>query len=339
MVGITEAHRGLVVSKMRAVQTRIVPEFAPPVVHLEMANGLQKGLKRDIEQDTLCIGSGLGDDVILLDDGILENHVKLSFGSSVFGDIVIGHAEADGVTIGDETLMAGQTSVSHQLPTQLTIGSASIDLWTKAPASQSSLKKATQFVRDRWWLKWPLLAFASFVFLAIPQSFSGQNRLTVASAVPGVNIVRAVPVVGQPAEVAPVVVPPVDPSVVVARLQDRLSESGLKPFLTVDLADDGSVHVHGALPQNLMSNWRATQLWYDAQNLAPTLVHHVDVSPVLSEFPSIASVKLGADPELTFTNGQRVKIGDTVQDSWVIVGIDKTGIMLERGSETIPLDF
>lgn len=339
MISITQAHKGLVASKMHAVQARIVPEFAPPVVHLRLSNGLQKGLTRDIEQAELSIGSSFDDDVILLDEGIVDNHIRLSFGSSVFGDVVIGHAQADGAILGDEVLIAGQPSGAHQLPATLKIGSSLVDLRSKDAASESVLRSTARGIKKRWWLKWPLMILGAYIVFALPQEFSRQNELAVVDAG---SIAQMTAAARDANGAAPAVLPQVAGANIDSasqQLEAWMAQSGLDAYLIVSGETDGSLHVYGSVPQNMMKTWRDAQVWYDAQELSPTLVQHVDVAPILTEFPSISAVKFGDKPELIFANGTRAKVGDTVQGSWIINEIDRNGIVLQRGSETIPLEF
>lgn len=339
MVGITQAHRGLIASKMRAIQTRIVPEFAPPVVHMRLSNGLPNGLTREIEQAELSIGSSFDDDVILLDDGIIDSHVSLSFGSSVFGDVVIGHARAEGVVLGGEVLSAGVPSSAQQLPVTLTIGHSSVDLRSKDAAPDNMLRFTADGIWDRWWLKWPLMILGVLVVFSLPQGTGNRNELTVVGAgMVGQMTAAANDADGQLAAISPIT-GGTDSVDATQTLQDWMAQSALDSYLTVSDGADGALHIYGSVPQNMMSAWRDAQVRYDAQEMSPTLVQHVDVAPVLTEFPSIASVKLGIQPELIFVNGTRATVGDTVQGSWIIDKIDRNGIVLQRGSETIPLQF
>lgn len=120
-------------------------------------------------------------------------------------------------------------------------------------------------------------------------------------------------------------------------LLKALSDAGLSGLEAK--AEGGVLRVKGLLSDARKSDWRAIRDQYDGQfgNIAPLLLEIEEDAegPPLA----IASIWLGDAPEVITRGGDILKTGDTTEGGWLISEITAGAVHLERGRQSIVIDF
>ena len=332
MVTAIEAHRGMMVSRMHDIRGRLVPQVAEPQVVLTVDGGLHDGLSRTVTGCEIRVGSGPDDDILLLDDGLDAGHVTLALNTTIFGTALIASGAGTGVTVNGHAVEPGKTSQPYRLPAQLRIHDVTLDIDARheAPRPPGRARVAATAVWRRWWIKWPVLVFACLVFLAIPRDIYSSRDAQRFALRQSNGPLAADPPAGTDGPAGDTL----------AGIEARIAEEPeLSRFLSVSGGSGGVIYVTGSIPVELQPDWRAIQAWHDGIDGSRPLLSRVSVAPVLSELPAIASVRLGETPQLIFSAGTRAGIGDTIGGDWTVTTIDAEGMQLDRGPETIAIEF
>lgn len=122
-----------------------------------------------------------------------------------------------------------------------------------------------------------------------------------------------------------------------AGLRAGLEAGGLSG-ITVEPAD-GVLKVAGSLPASQMADWERLRTRFEAEfgQSLPLIVsmNNAADAPALA----VASVWLGAMPEIRTKNGQILRVGDATPDGWTIRSIGKGQIALARGDREVTVNF
>ncbi|AGT08870.1 SctD/MshK family protein [Paracoccus aminophilus] len=122
-----------------------------------------------------------------------------------------------------------------------------------------------------------------------------------------------------------------------AALAARLGEAGLSGLHLTSEA--GVLRVRGTLSRDQAESWRQIRARFESD--------HGQSLPLISEIAegqpapvlAVASVWLGARPELRTKSGTVLRIGDMTNDGWRIEAISRSEIALARGDERLAVRF
>jgi hypothetical protein len=287
---------------------------------LRVETGLMRGMREDFTSDTLSVGSAIGCDIVLMDDGVLPHHMTFHMRRSAFGVLVEVLAQGP-VTIGTMTLDANETSGVHRLPQTLNVGEVTMTL-ANALVPEATQRRAQQ-VRTAGIVGIVCLVFAVALVTPLAQLFRSPEQ--------------------RPLRIAPEETATPQARLAVDRafrssVEAELSRLQLKDNVNVDTAD-GLLSINGRIPAAKWTAWRSFTHWYDQQAGAPVLVQDVARATELASLKSVAAIRLSDPAEIRFVDGEILKIGDVVDDNWVISSISADGIVLTRGEDRTEIAF
>jgi hypothetical protein len=290
---------------------RLNPFAAPPGAKVAVTSGFHEGSTKAFTQNTICIGSGAGADLVLLDPEIVEKHCSLQVQHSLLGVVVAVTAHAGGVQIGDIRLDPGLTSRQFRLPVDITIG-MSVGL---------RLGNAHRLKPQRNWLQRTLTTLwraACLMILAIGcivafsmlwgQRFALQTEPLLAAE-------------------SDVVMHAVDQDMIVAKLQ----ELGLGQALTVAVQPDGLFEISGNLATDQVAAWEQLHVWYDSQSGGRPLRTQLNIGTVLPEMPPISMVRLHEPRALILATGDTIAPGERIGGDWRLIAIETDHIEIGLG--------
>lgn len=287
---------------------------------LSVETGLMRGMHEGYTSDTLSVGSAIGCDIVLIDDGVLPHHMTFHMRRSAFGVLVEVFAQGP-VTIGAMALDANQTSGVQRLPQTLTVGEVRMTL-AHAQVAEAIPRRA-QPVRTAGIVGILSLVFALALVTPLVQLLRSPERHAVRIA----PEVTATPL-------AQLAIDRAFRSSVEAELARLL----LKDNVNVNTAE-GLLSINGRIPAAKWAAWRSFTHWYDQQAGAPVLVQDVARATELASLKSVASIRLSDPAEIRFVDGDIRKIGEVVDDNWVISSISADGIVLTRGEDRTEITF
>jgi hypothetical protein len=280
--------------------------------------GLMKGVREDYTSDTLSIGSAIGCDIVLMDEGILPHHLTLHLRRSAFGVLVEASAEGPAI-IGELTLDAGKSSGVQRLPQMISVGQARL-----------MLSHAPETAPRHTWLQGTagLVGIVCFV-LALALAAPLVQMLTSSDPRPVILAEKAA-----------------SPSVQLAvnlafgrTVQAELARLELQDSVTLDASDGNALSISGRIPGSKWQAWRSFTTWYDQQNGAPVLRQDVARATETATLKPVAMIRLSEPAEILFVDGESRKVGETVDGNWVIKSITSTGLILTRGFDTTEITF
>ncbi|MCJ8141076.1 SctD/MshK family protein [Falsirhodobacter halotolerans] len=274
---------------------------APAARVVSVLDGAHRGAHAPVHGDVCTIGSGPQSDILLTDEGVVANHLRLRFhGRQMAVDALGGDVGIEGrvpVQRGHGTRVV--------MPAILTLGSTTIRVGRPVMAEG----------RRRGWL----IGAAALFALAF--------GLTYTSHVTGVGQAQ---VQDRPAE--PTVVPsaPVDTSAPDA-LRARIAEADLPLVVS---ATDHRLNVVGDLTDDRREVWQDIRRWFDrTYGATHVLTAEVVFRPVAAP-PSFAfqAVWFGPDPYVVDARGERRYPGAALQDGWMLKSITPGRITVAQGS-------
>ncbi|WP_156026014.1 hypothetical protein [Sulfitobacter sp. 20_GPM-1509m] len=291
------------------------------MIEVESISGLLSGNYAEFETDTLLVGAGDHDDVMIIDEGISEAHAILRLKRTLFGTFLAIEANGGELYIDGVEVAVGEISKENRLPVTLTIGETNLALRVP-PSPQSSAPgpalwlagccaTATVLLGMSWWM--------------ISDNGSQKISAVIARGLPGADTKTA------PSDAA------VEEALGTAHA--RLTKVGLTPFLEGSVTGSGTLTVTGILPGRLVPEWQRFQHWYDSHPDMPVLVRKVSIAGGLSGLPPVSLIRLRAPRQVVFADGTEIVVGDTVLDEWTLEAIDEETMTLKRRSERITITY
>lgn len=284
---------------------------------LEILDGLHQGVVLALEKAVYRIGTSSETDLILGDPGVAEQHVLLRMsGDQVAVEAIGGEAGIIGPDGSSIVLKQGHGQ-RVRLPLEIRIGNARMrlrDTRPPAPAKPTSVAAITP-------RHWAVIAAALLMVLC---------TLAFAFRSDPVNPAHA-GAAARPNAATPASAPTVEQAH--AWLDQSLRDAELAHLQT--RAYGGQISVEGSYPISLKDRWVAIQQSFDSR-----FGQHVVLTPRVQATAVVAkprvrfqAVWFGANPYVIDEHGKRLYPGATLQDNWVLEGIEGDQVRLVRGHE------
>lgn len=289
-----------------------------PAVSVEIAvtSGLMQGEMATFAQNEISLGSGDTDDSQLFDEGVVEGHATLRMRRSIFGTLATVQTGDGKVQFAGETVAQNTRSGEYRLPVDIVLGGTTLHMRSSAmPEIQTG-----RFIAGA--LASAVAAFGLLAVLLFPTQKSTLTFRAVESPRATVTHVADRPSIATS-----------------VHARGRLIALGLTPFLSTDVADNGTLTVSGVIPSRLERDWRQFTQWYDSQPSAPVLVRQVTVTQGLNDLPPIALIQLHTPKRVFFADGTVSVQGDVIFDNWAIDAIDTDALTLTRQGERIRVAY
>lgn len=287
---------------------------------LEILDGLHQGVALTLDKAVYCVGTASDTDLILGDAGVAARHLVLRIsGTQVSieakgGDVGIVNAN------GNATLLEQGHGQRMRLPVELRIGEARLRLRSSQPAagrstvSQSGLMRSAPARRA--------VIFASLLTLLMLSGALAFGMRTEPQAVTQRH---------SASHVSPTTAPTVEQAH--AWLDQSLKDAELSQLQT--RAYGGQLSVEGSYPAQLKDRWLAIQQTFDSR-----FGQHVVLTPKVQALAAVAkprvrfqAVWFGRNPYVIDEHGKRLYPGASLQDNWVLEGIEGDQVRLVRGHE------
>ena len=270
---------------------------------LSVLDGIHRGVTAAIEGGSCTIGAASDRDVVLADEDVAPDHLRLRFyGRQVAVDAVGGDARVEGLPV----IRKGH-GCRATLPIVVSLGAARIRLG----------RDVRQAGRLQHWLPVGAVALVLVIggVLVANQSsgYGAANKTTEASG----------------NEMSRQGVIPADGSVAEA-LRQHLADAGLDDLAVTE--SDRHLSVSGTVSEDGLATWTDVQRWFDGSYGG----HYVLSSRVTTAAPagvpefSFQAVWFGTRPYVIDAQGQRRYPGAALQGGWVLKSIDPDGITVSR---------
>lgn len=292
-------------------------------VTVDLIDGVQAGLHRDMKLASMTIGAAEGSEICLLDEDVAPTHAKVRFEKSAFGVLAEVEALDRGVHVDGHSLGKGQSISAVTLPFELKVATARLEF--RRPGAAMATGRVGHFLSNFD----PLLGLAFVVlFITLIGGFFWDLLAHRDPFVVGTNRVSQTEVER-----------PLTKAEWMDSLQGQLEGLGLSGVLTVREMPDQILALRGMVPETQLAAYRELQGWYEAQPGAPSLVWNVDKSPKLNRLPNIGLVRFSDPPAVVLTSGAVIALGEEITDDWVLADVSETALTLRRGVDTQMVDF
>ena len=287
----------------------------PLALNVDVLSGAHNGVSQRIESDEVIIGSATGSDVILFADPIAPRHASIS-PRSAFGSTVVIRAIDGPIVLDSGALLEPGQWAEGKMPLDLSLGGTHITV--------SRTINPHEFAK-------PVIAMVMALGLIlvgpnlVDTAFSSVSRVVEA---PLISDVVTNATTGATEETVDMV----------AMLRDRVRADNLGHLIEVLPGRDGTVLASGEIGRESMDAWRSILRWFDTVPGAPNLVNAVRVGSA-PELPSIASVWLLGEPEVTLASGEKLREGDRARGGWTVKDISAEGVVLSRNGSDVTLTF
>lgn len=307
----------LVRSRVNRTAYRLTRESGPPPpLEVEILSGVHARCTTELTLPDFTIGGGEDHDLMLIDDCIAGEPVRVAARRTLLGPVLIVSTARTDVAVDGQSL-AGSDGI-ERLPCRLTVGEVTMVI-RERPAATGGVRSGRAE-----WLVAAALAVAGLAALAAPWALQGGGAsgqvLTLAE-----TAASPLPANGAPA--------------VLAGIEGRISASGLADHLTTAERPDGTLVVSGRLPPSKMALWRELQRELDGQVEPGRLLMQVSQASDLADVPAIRLVRLGAEPQLLLADRRTVSVGDELVDGWRVAEIAADGLTVSRGGETVRMTY
>lgn len=283
----------------------------------EVQSGHYAGLAERTGAGSFVIGSGVGADLVFVEQGLEPNHLRITLEP---GRILI-EALAPGVVLEGVGEVAPGESAESALPALVQLGAMSMR-WTDessdppAHAGAARLASATTLAAT-------LLAFLAIAGLLTFIYGANADARSPAAVVTGASDTLAARkfASARPDEAGA--------SAAAQALQAEVEKAGL---LNIRIGSGpGVVAAEGTIEPSLVPEWQKLQQWFDRRYTgALTLVNGVAVKE--EKLPSSIAVEAvwqGAQPHL-LVRGQKYFVGAMLDDGWTIHRIEGDRVLLSR---------
>jgi hypothetical protein len=313
---------------------RVSSAAAKTDISVELTQGLQAGQTRVLNVTSMVVGARGGADIVLMDEGVEERHVSISFTRSAFGLLATVEALEGPISVEGTPVAAGDQLTEIKVPFELEMGEASMIF--RRPASSrakshsevisSSQSRQGKLRRGRVdpMILMSVLGLLVLIFLGVVWQLLTDHKTFV------VDINTPVPAFEQPA------VPDMQ---WLETARAKISDYGFENTLRINVIADNIFSTAGQIPESQMSRFREFQGWYDSQSGAPSMVWEVTQTARLARLPNIGMVRYSAPPAVILISGDEVSIGEELIDGWILAGVDETTLTLERGQEAQLVDY
>ena len=287
----------------------------PLAMNVDVLSGAHAGVSQRIDADEITIGSATGADIILFADPIAPRHASIAPRSALGATVVIRAIDGPVVLDSGALLEPGQWA-EGTMPLDLSLGGTHVTV--------SRTINPHEFAK-------PVLAMVMALGLIlvgpniVDTAFSSVSRAIEAPVVSDL-VTNATPGVADKT---------VD---MVEALRDRVRSDNLGHLIEVLPGRDGTVLASGEIGRESMGAWRSILRWFDTVPGAPNLVNAVRVGSA-PELPSIASVWLLGEPEVTLASGEKLREGDRARGGWTVKDISADGVVLSRNGSDVTLTF
>ncbi len=313
---------------------RVSSAAAKTDISVELTEGLQAGQTRTLNVTTMVVGARGGADIVLMDEGVADRHVAISFTRSAFGLLATVEALEADISIDGVPVAAGEQLTEIKVPFQLEMGDACMTFRrpSNSPAMPSldtlgSLQGGTGKPRRGRVDPMILMSVMGLLILillgVVWQLLNDRNTFVVDINTP----------------VAAFEEPPVPDMQWLDTARAKISEYGFGDTLRVNVIADNIFSTSGKIPEAQMSRFREFQGWYDSQSGAPSMVWEVTQTARLARLPNIGMVRYSAPPAVILISGDEISIGEELIDGWILAGVDETTLSLERGQEKQLVDY
>ena len=288
----------------------------PLALNIDVLSGAHAGVSQRVEGSEITIGTGSGCDVILFADKLAPRHAAIST-RSTFGSTVVIRAIDGPVVLDSGAMLEPGQWAEGQMPLDISLGGTHVTL--------SRTINPHEFAK-------PMIAMAMALGLIligpnlVDTAFSSVTR-PAQSVVANDVVPSALPDASEAAEID-----------MVTLLRDRVREDQLGHLIEVLPGRDGTVLASGEIGRENTDAWRSILRWFDTVPGAPNLVNAVRVGQA-PEMPSIASVWLLGDPEVTLSSGEKLREGDRARGGWEVKRISAQGVVLSRNGSDVTLTF
>lgn len=287
---------------------------------LEILDGLHKGVSLTLNKAVYRVGTASDTDLILGDAGVAARHLVLRISSAQLsieatgGDVGIVDAN------GNASLLEQGHGQHVRLPVELRIGEARLRLRSNQPPADQLIADKPAFIATL-----PARRAAILMSLLALLMLSGALAFGM----------RAEPQVPTPRVAASQTLPAIAPTVEQARawLDQSLKDAELSQLQT--RAYGGQLSVEGSYPAQLKDRWLVIQ-----QNFDTRFGQHVVLTPRVHALTAVAkprvrfqAVWFGRNPYVIDEHGKRLYPGASLQDNWVLEGIEGDQVRLVRGHE------
>jgi len=289
-----------------------------------VTGGLLDGLTSKCHARSCYVGADIESGIVLFDEGIADQHVELTFKSSIFGAVMSVRALAPGVSVNDHLIETGKSTSFGALPQTVLVKDIALEIQphdTSQKAPNPIVVKAWRYGRH------PILLVLSL--LLVSQLFGfGTSEFRIALT---------------PEELPFDVVQREDMNTarlasVTKSVQAKLTELGLEDYVTASLDTSGAVGITGTLRSDKEVAWKEFQFWYD-QSDAPVLLSRVTMAPDLSDFPPIASIKLTEPRMINLLNGTQLRVGDIIHEQVRLKAINSDSLVLDTQGDDLVILF
>lgn len=286
--------------------------------------GLLDGLSSEFNTSTCKVGASFGSDIVLFDDGIEENHVEMSFKSSIFGPVLLVRAMAPGVQVAGERLDLGKVSKYQTLPVEISINKVTLSI---TPQHQKAKGFNPVIVQAWHYCRYPVLTLAILLLgIHLVDTTRFDFQVAMSKEQLPYNIVQRRDVEMKRLEVA------------TSSVQDKLAELGLSEYVNATMDASGAVGLSGTLRSDKQVAWDNFRQWYD-RNEPSVLLSRVTMAPNLSDFPAISSVKLSTPQLVKLQNGEQIGTGDIIYDRLRLKEVGNGFLVLDDDGEDLTISF
>ena len=286
---------------------------------VRMIDGAHEGVISLFEGRPWTIGGGPENDLILIGDGLAEKHLRISPERSLSRGVRVEALEGRVEIEGKVTLQPGEWAELSG-PQTISVGRARFELAPVVDGHQ--VLRGVIFIAS----------VAILAFIAFSIMFSTWNQTSFSLGTLG----QRPAIIEQARPSGPVAPVPVAEAGEMARIQ--LGTLNLAHMVKMtDVA--GTLKFDGLVPESFSPSWMAFLQWYDGQRGFPPMVNAVTVTGQDEDIPSIATVWLGEQPMVEFSDGTRGMIGSILAGGWRLVAVNRNAVSFERNGATISVNY
>ncbi|WP_342078592.1 hypothetical protein [Yoonia sp. SS1-5] len=326
---VIAANKEVFADRFKEMQSKVRPENGAVALSFDFMSGIQEGTGSAIRTQEIWIGSASECEVLLVDEGVLENHVCLEVTRTLLG-AAISLKEVVG-----PTEVIGQKNVPgkpYLLPVDLDvagtririsrynsalpalIGNDGVSVGTDAPPTGPQL--------------WIGLGLCATLLLGLGLFFSMETMSS------DTQLRRLTVLTNPPVEADPVQTD----TDAIGFLEQRLADAGLSEVVSATIATDEVIAISGSVPESNWSRWQRIHQDFDAE--FPQLLQvSIAKQPKPHNFPPIAAIRLTPPTQITMEDGNKVTTGDVVLGGWVIADVSVAGITIEKDGETAVISY
>lgn len=291
---------------------RFRPFRHSPRVTLQITGGMHDAHCSTLQRDVIRVGTGLENDLVLIDPELGERQIKIVLMHSLMGPVAIVSAKGADMAVNGVPLAAGTMSHHVRLPLETTLCDG-ITLRLGAPERRAP--NAIERALKRLLVTTSVLLVGTLGFLALDAADGREYGLHL----PDRTTVPAPPGTGRP--------------IGLAEITAKLREVGLDQVITVSHKEDGIFAVTGRLTEAQWQRWQQVAVWYDSAANGRPMVSSLRVGLQFNNPPPIAMVQVSEPRRIILATGQVLSVDDRFSDDWIIAEINPGDIVVRRGNE------